>query len=98
VIRLSPDAEGHLDALSAYYEERDRPEATAGLLAAIERAAARIERAPEAGLPAPRPYPSLARAGWRWIKEGPYWIVHSTTQPPVILGVFHEAADIPSRL
>jgi len=98
VIRLSPDAKGHLDALSAYYEDRDRPEATAGLLAAVERAAARIERAPEAGLQAPRPYPSLARAGRRWIKEGPYWIAHSTTQPPVILGVFHEAADIPSRL
>ena len=98
MIRLSPDAEEHLDALSAYYEGRDRPEATIGLLAAVERAAARIERTPEAGLPAPRPYPSLAHAGRRWIKEGPYWIAYSTTQPPVILGVFHEAADIPSRL
>ena len=98
MIRLSPDAEGHLGALSAYYEDRDRPEATTGLLAAVERAVARIERTPEAGLPAPRPYPSLAHAGRRWIKEEPYWIAYSTTQPPVILGVFHEAADIPNRL
>jgi len=98
VIRLSSDAEAHLDALSAYYEDRDRPEATIGLLAAVVQAAARIEHAPEAGLSAPRPYPSLAHLGRRWIKEGPYWIVYSTTRPPVILGVFHEAADIPSRL
>lgn len=98
MIRLSSDAEGNLDALSAYYEERGRPEATAGLLAAIERAAARIERIPDAGLPAPRPYPSLASAGRRWIKEGPYWIAYSTTKPPVILGVFYETSDIPNRL
>ena len=98
MIRLSPDAAGNLDALLAHYEERGRPEATAGLLAAIERASARIERVPGAGLLAPRPSPSLASDGRRWIKEGAYWIAYSTTEPPVILGVFYKTADIPCRL
>ncbi len=98
MIRLSPDAESNLDALLAHYEERGRPEATAGLLAAIERASARIERTPGAGLLAPRPYPSLASDGRRWIKEGAYWIAYSNTKPPVILGVFYETADIPRRV
>jgi hypothetical protein len=30
--------------------------------------------------PAPRPYPSVTRPGWRpgwlWLKEGSYWIAH----------------------
>lgn len=95
---LSPRAEGNLDALLAHYEERGRPEATAGPLAAIEKASARIKNAPGAGLSAPRPYPSLASDGRRWIKEEAYWIAYSTTEPPVILGVFYETADIPRRV
>jgi plasmid stabilization system protein ParE len=98
VIRCSPGAAGNLDALLAHYEERGRPEATAGLLTAIERASARIKRTPGARLPAPRPYPSLASDGRRWIKEGTYWIAYSTTEPPVIPGVFYETADIPRRV
>ena len=98
MIRLSPDAAGNHDALLAHYEERGRPEATAGLLAAIERASARIERTAGAGLPALRPYPSLASDGRRWIKEGVCWIACGTTAPPVILGVFYETADIPRRV
>lgn len=43
------------------------------------------------------PYPRLASDGRRWIKVGAYWIAYSTTEPPVILGVFYETADIPSR-
>jgi hypothetical protein len=49
-------------------------------------------------LPAPRPYPSLANAGRRWIIEGAYWISYSLTAPPVISGVFYAMADIPNRL
>lgn len=97
MIRFSPDAENNLDALLASYEERGRPEATAGLFAAIERAAARIERAPDAGLPAPRPYPGRARAGRRLVKEGPYWVTCSLWKPLVITGLFHERANIPGR-
>lgn len=98
MIRLSSGAARDVDALLAYYEERERPEATAGLLAALERAAARIERTPEIGLPAPRPYPILARTGRLWVKEGAYWIAYAITAPEtVIVGVFHERADIPGR-
>ncbi len=57
----------------------------------------KIERSPAAGLPAPRPYPEVARAGRAWIKAGRYWVSYRTTKPLVILGVFYEAADIPGR-
>ena len=46
--------------------------------AALDEAARRVERDPAAGLPAPRPYPALARPGQVWIKAGSYWIRYST--------------------
>ncbi len=56
-----------------------------------------IEADPEGGLPAPRPYPQLARDGEAWIQANTYWIAYSRTDPPVILGVFYATADIPGR-
>ena len=44
--------------------------------------------------PAKRP---TAKPGRAWTKAGRYWIAYSTVTPPVILGVFYEAADIPNR-
>jgi hypothetical protein len=73
-------------------------QAAINLLAALERASRRIVEAPNAGLPAPRPYPSLARPGFRWVKEGPYWISYMAVVAPIIVGVYHEAADIPNRV
>jgi hypothetical protein len=49
-------------------------------------------------LPAPRPYPALAKPGRRWIIEGRYWIAYSLTTPPIISGVFYAMADIPNRV
>jgi plasmid stabilization system protein ParE len=98
MIALSPEAEAQLDALIAYYEALGRVEASINLLNALESAKARIAQRPEAGLPAPRPYPSLAKTGRRWIIEGAYWISYSLTTPPVISGVFYAMADIPNRL
>lgn len=98
MIRLSPRAAQDLDALLAYYDAHDRAEAVRNLQAAVARAAARIERDPGAGLPAPRHYPGLARNGRLWVREGAYWISYTTNDPPVISGVFHERADIPSRV
>lgn len=92
MIRLSTDAE-----LLQHYVRRGRPKAGRNLIAIIDEVVARIERDPDRGLPAPRPYPALARPGRAWTKAGRYWITHSTTRPPVILGVFYEAADIPGR-
>jgi plasmid stabilization system protein ParE len=98
VIRLSRDAEQQLAALLRHYTRRGRPEASRNLIAAIDKAAARIERDPAAGLPAPRPYLSLAHPGRVWIKVGRYWIAYSTAEPIVIVGVFYETANIPGRL
>jgi plasmid stabilization system protein ParE len=98
VIALSPEAEAHVDRLILHYEARGRLQAAENLLRALERAKDRIASAPEAGLPAPRPYPSLAQHGRRWIVEGRYWLSYSLTKPPVISGVFYDMANIPGRL
>jgi plasmid stabilization system protein ParE len=98
MIALSPEAESQLDALIAHYEALGRVEASINLLAALERAKSRISDRPEAGLPAPRPYPGLKKAGRRWVIEGSYWISYSLTIPPVISGVFYAMADIPNRM
>jgi plasmid stabilization system protein ParE len=98
VIRLSPEAEAQLDGLLQHYERLERIEAAENLLAALEQARDRIAWAPAAGLAAPRPYPQLAVRGLRWVKAGRYWVAYSTTTPPMIHGVFYEAADIPGRL
>jgi plasmid stabilization system protein ParE len=95
VIALSPEAEDHVDRLIAHYEKLVRPRAAEKLLEAIERAKSRIAKAPDAGLPAPRPYPTLEKPGRLWIKEGSYWIVYRTTKPPVIAGIYYATVDIP---
>ena len=66
------------------------------MAAALREAARNIEIKP--GLPAPRPYPELAKAGHAWAHAGRYWIVFSTTAPPVIEAVFYDEPDIPGRL
>lgn len=99
MIPLSPEAEAQLDGLLTHYERLARIDAARNLLAALEAASARIERAPEAGLPAPRPYPSLARLGLRWIKERAYWIAYMDAgDGPIIATIFHDRADIPNRV
>ena len=97
MIRLSADAERQVADLLRHYAGLGRPGAGRNLIAAVDEAVAHIERDPGAGLPAPRPYPALARPGRAWVKAGRYWIAYATTQPPVIVGVFYEAADIPGR-
>jgi hypothetical protein len=82
----------------SHYEALGRVEASINLLHALERASARISERPDEGLPPPRPYPALAKAGRRWIIEGRYWISYSLTAPPIISGVFYAMADIPNRL
>lgn len=90
MIPLSPEAEKQLDEVLAHYERLGRPEATRNLIAALEDAVARIEQAPEAGLTAPRPYPSLASLGLKWVRQG--------GDGPIVAGVFYVSADIPNRL
>ena len=68
------------------------------LLAALRAASNEIESNPAAGLPAPRPYPWLARPGQAWVKSGPYWIGYRQRPNLTINAVFFETADIPTRL
>jgi plasmid stabilization system protein ParE len=98
VVSLSPEAETQPDGLLTHFERPNRTAATENLLAALGRARARISRAPNAGLPAPRPYPAFARLGFRWVKEGRYWVAYTNDKSPIIVGVYHEAADIPNRV
>ncbi|MGA9865874.1 MAG: type II toxin-antitoxin system RelE/ParE family toxin [Acetobacteraceae bacterium] len=93
----SAEAERQIDDFRRHYRAKGRVEAAQNLLAALAKAEARIENEPAAGLPAPRPFPTLRRDGRAWIKTGRYWIVYSVTRPPVVLGVFYDAADIPNR-
>ena len=96
MIELTPRAQQQVRELSAAYARLERPEAIRSLVAAVAEAARLIERASSAGLPAPRPYPALARPGQAWIKIGPYWIRYRLA-PPAITGVFHERANITGR-
>ena len=79
-----------------HYEREQRLDASRNLETALNDAEHRIERDPAGGLPAPRPYPALARSGQAWIKAGSYWISYST-RTPVITGVLYDRADIPGR-
>ena len=92
------EARQQIKSLREHYERLDRIEAVAKLQAALTAAERQIETQPDAGLPAPRPYPDFARVGRAWIKVGRYWVSYSFTKPPVILAVFYEAADIPRRV
>ena len=74
-----------------------RANAIRNLVTAVRSAADRIARDPMKGLPAPRPYPDLARPGRTWVKSGVYWIAYRIDGEPIIAGIFHEAADIPGR-
>jgi plasmid stabilization system protein ParE len=96
--RYAPAAEAQIDALFRHYDDLERTDAARNLARSLEEAEGRIAAKPDAGLRAPRPYPELARAGRRWLKAGRYWIAYTETVPAVILAVFFDAADIPSRL
>jgi plasmid stabilization system protein ParE len=83
--------------LIRHYKRPNRVEAARNLIAALDQASAKIEADPAAGVAAPRPYPELARTGVAWVKAGRYWFAYGTTVPVMIVGVFHETADIPTR-
>jgi plasmid stabilization system protein ParE len=98
LIGYTPRAAGQVAALRQFYEEKERPEAIAALNAALEAAERRIAEQPDAGLPAPRPYPKLATPGRAWIKSGRYWIAYRTKAPLLIVAVVFEMANILRRL
>ena len=98
MIRLSGKAERQFADLLRHFAKRQRPEARQALVRALQNARASIEAMPSAGFSAPRPYRDLAQPGQAWIKSGRYWLAYSLTDPPVIVALFHDTADIPGRL
>jgi plasmid stabilization system protein ParE len=97
LIPFTRQASKQVADLTTYYEDHGRLDAALNLLAALSHADTRLSRDAQSGLPAPRPYPKLARTGRLWIKEAPNWIAYRLS-PLTILGVFHERADIPKRV
>jgi plasmid stabilization system protein ParE len=98
LIIFTAQAQRQISRLRQHYEALGRPEATRNLIAAIQEAARRIEADPAAGLPAPRPYPELARRRRAWLKAGRYWVLYRTSTPLVVIAVFYDTANIPGRL
>lgn len=99
MIALSDEARAQLTALNEYYAERGRDLAIDRLADSLERASFRIIHGRGSFYDAPRPYPTLARKGWRWTKEGRYWIAFTSgVRGLSIVAVFHDSADIPNRL
>ena len=87
------------DDLVAYYELLGRDEAIARLRQCIVTTSDRYAVTRGLFYSAPRPYPLLVRSGFRWTKEGPYWIAFDgTATEPLISALFHETADIAGRL
>ena len=97
MIALTPEASAQVEALERFCIEKGRPQALRNLGHALAEASLIIANDPERGLPAPRPYPSLAALGLSWMKRGRYWIAYDPAVP-VIAGVFFETDDIPNRL
>jgi plasmid stabilization system protein ParE len=100
VIRQTRAAAAQVEALFEHYLARDRDGAARNLLRAVGEALDRIEADPLAGLPHPRPYPGMARWGYRWIKAGRYWFGHAVAADgvPVLTNVLYDAADLPERV
>jgi hypothetical protein len=97
LIALSSRAEKQFDALVRHYEYLSRADAIQNLVAALALASDMIESDPDGGLPAPRPYPELAKRRRAWVKAGRYWVSYRPTTPTIITGIFFETANIPKR-
>ena len=99
MIRLSPEAERQLDELALHYAERGRDEAIDNLAGAVERACERYAEGRGSFYDAPRPYPTVRQPGWRWTKEGRYWLAFTAdAHGPIVAAIFFETADLPRRI
>jgi len=87
----------HLSALFDHYEAKERPEAMRNLMEAMRDAWAEIERDPQGGLAAPRPYPELARPGTLWRHSRSYWVAYCRAPRLAITAIFYDESDIPGR-
>lgn len=98
MIGFSTLARQHISAFDRYYWNHGRPEAFDNLVDAVSNVMEMINRDPDVGLPALRPYPTATRRGWLWVKSGRYWVAYRRYPTRVITAVFHDTANIPGRL
>ncbi len=75
-----------------------RPNAARRLIETYDVAVKQIAAGPRSWLTHPRPYPDLARYGFRWIKVHRYWFGYLPAAIPVITNIFDEASDIPAQV
>lgn len=99
MVLITATAQGQVEALERHYAALGRDAAAVRMAEAIAMAAVRIEEGAGPFASAPRPYPDLADLGWRWLRQGRYWVAFDTPGEGrhVITGVFYDAADIPRR-
>jgi plasmid stabilization system protein ParE len=99
MVVITTTARAQLEALEDHYAELGRDVAAIRMTESVAVAAARIERQAGPFWPAPRPYPDVAGYGWRWLKEGRYWIAFTVTpEGYAATAIFYETANIPRRL
>lgn len=100
MVGITEQAQAQYQQLVQWHLGKDRPQAARNLEAAYDAAVERIESSPAVFLAFPRPYPSLARYNFRWIKEHRYWFafVDHEEHGLVITNVFDETADMPGRI
>ncbi len=67
MILYAEEALAQIDALRAHFERKHRIDPIVSRATSLAEAEHRLEASPAAGLPAPRPYPHLARSGRLWI-------------------------------
>jgi plasmid stabilization system protein ParE len=75
-----------------------RPAAARKLIEAYASAVEQIAAGPKFWFACPRPYPDLARYGFRRIKIHRYWFGYVSTEDPIITNILDEVADIPFRV
>ena len=81
-----------------YVDEKERPDAAYRLFEDLARARRQIDSDPSSGFMHPRPYPSLATMGFRWVNVRAYWVSWAIVEGrPVVTNVFHVSADIEGR-
>lgn len=72
---------------------------TVQFTATVDQAVARLSSDAKSGAPAPRPYPEIARLGYRWIKIHRYWLGYKVTETAVIITNVHfETSNIPGNV
>jgi hypothetical protein len=84
--------------LQAMAHRPARPDAARRLIETYDVAVGRIAGDPDVWVAHPRPYPDLARYGFRWIKVHRYWFAYEPGPSPVITNIFDEAGDMPRHI